>query len=413
MIDTDAIRSRFERLAPFLDERGRRLFAANEALAAGRGGIAAASRATGVARSTIGRGLTELRSGNSLETGRIRRPGGGGKPKTETEPGLLEALEELVRSAILGDPQAALLWVSRSQRQLARTLAERGFTASQKLVGKLLRQLGFSLQANRKTREGARHPDRDAQFEHINHKIAHFQASGQPAISVDTKKKELIGDFKNAGQELRPKGDPEPVRVHDFELPEFGKVAPYGVYDITANSGWVNVGVDHDTAAFAVESIRRWWQALGQKRHPGAKALLITADCGGSNGARVRLWKHELQRFANETGLAITVTHHPPGTSKWNRIEHRLFAFISQNWRGKPLISHEVIVQLIGATTTTGGLDVQCCLDENCYPRGIRISDAEMSAINIARDPFHGEWNYTISPHPRPFDTDVATGIGQ
>jgi len=412
MIDTDALKSRFERLAPFLDERGRRLFAANEALAAGRGGIAAASRATGVARSTIGRGLTELRSGNSLEAGRIRRPGGGGKPKAETEPGLLEALEELVRSAIRGDPQAALLWVSRSQRQLARTLAERGFTASQKLVGKLLRQLGFSLQANRKTREGARHPDRDAQFEHINHKIAQFQASGQPAISVDTKKKELVGDFKNNGRELRPKGDPEPVRVHDFELPELGKVAPYGVYDITANSGWVNLGVDHDTAVFAVESIRRWWQALGQKRHPGAKALLITADCGGSNGARVRLWKHELQRFANETGLAITVSHHPPGTSKWNRIEHRLFAFISQNWRGKPLISHEVIVQLIGATTTTGGLDVQCRLDENCYPKGIKISDAEMSAINIARDPFHGEWNYTISPHPRLSDTDVATGIG-
>lgn len=413
MINIGAIKSRFERLAPFLDERGRRLFVANEALAAGRGGVAAASRATGVARSTIGRGLTELRCGNSLEAGRIRRPGGGGKPKTETEPGLLEALEELVRSAIRGDPQAALLWVSRSQRQLARTLAERGFTASQKLVGKLLRQLGFSLQANRKTREGARHPDRDAQFEHINHKIAQFQASGQPAISVDTKKKELVGDFKNSGRELRPKGDPEPVRVHDFELPELGKVAPYGVYDITANSGWVNVGVDHDTAAFAVESIRRWWQALGQKRHPGAKALLITADCGGSNGARVRLWKHELQRFANQSGLAITVSHHPPGTSKWNRVEHRLFAFISQNWRGKPLISHEVIVQLIGATTTTGGLDVQCRLDENRYPKGIRISDAEMSAINIARDPFHGEWNYTISPHPRLSGTDVATGMGK
>lgn len=413
MIDIDAIEARFERFEPFLDERGRRLFAANEALAAGRGGVAAASRATGVARSTIGRGLTELRSGNSLEAGRVRRPGGGGKPKTETEPGLLEALEELVRSAIRGDPQAALLWVSRSQRQLARRLAERGFTASQKLVGKLLRQLGFSLQANRKTREGTRHPDRDAQFEHINHKIAQFQAGGQPAISVDTKKKELVGDFKNNGRELRPKGDPEPVRVHDFELPELGKVAPYGVYDITANSGWVNVGVDHDTAAFAVESIRRWWEALGQKRHPGATALLITADCGGSNGARVRLWKHELQRFANESGLAITVSHHPPGTSKWNRIEHRLFAFISQNWRGKPLISHEVIVQLIGATTTAGGLDVQCRLDESCYPKGIKISDAEMSAINIARDPFHGEWNYTISPHPCLSDTDVATGTGK
>lgn len=409
MIAIDAIKARFERLAPFLDERGRRLFAANEALAAGRGGVASVSQATGVARSTIGRGLAELRSGNSLAAGRVRRPGGGGKPKTETEPGLLPALEELVQSAIRGDPQAALLWVSRSQRQLARTLAERGFTASQTLVGKLLRQLGFSLQANRKTREGTRHPDRDAQFEHINHKIAQFQARGQPAISVDTKKKELVGDFKNSGRELRPKGDPEPVRVHDFELPELGKVAPYGVYDITANSGWVNVGIDHDTAAFAVASIRSWWQALGQNRYPGATALLITADCGGSNGARLRLWKHELQRFANETGLAITVSHHPPGTSKWNRIEHRLFAFISQNWRGKPLISHEVIVQLIGATTTTSGLDVHGRLDENRYPKGIKISDAEMSVINIVRDAFHGEWNYTIAPQPSLSDIELAT----
>ncbi len=271
--------------------------------------------------------------------------------------------------------------------------------ASQKLVGRLLRKLGFSLQANRKTLEGSAHPDRDAQFEHINRRIKQFQAAGQAAISVDTKKKELVGDFKNGGRELRPKGNPEPVRVHDFKIPALGKVAPYGVYDITDNSGWVNVGIDHDTAAFAVESIRRWWNALGKDRYPGSAGLLITADCGGSNGARVRLWKHELQGFANETGLAITVAHHPPGTSKWNRIEHRLFAFITQNWRGKPLVSHEVIVQLIGATTTTGGLDVQCHLDENSYPKAIRISDAQMSAINIDRDPFHGEWNYTISPN--------------
>jgi len=398
MIDIVAIKVRFETLAPYLDERARRLFAATEAHAAGRGGVAVVSEATGVARSTIGRGLAELRSDNAQLTRRIRRPGGGRKPKIETEPGLLEALEQLVQSAIRGDPEAALLWVSRSQRHLVQALAELGFTASQKLVGRLLRRLGFNLHANRKTREGSAHPDRDAQFEHINEKIKLFQKAGQPTISVDTKKKELVGDFKNGGRELRAKGDPEPVRVHDFKIPELGKVAPYGVYDIAANSGWVNVGIDHDTAAFAVESIRRWWLALGKARYPDATRLLITADCGGSNGARVRLWKRELQIFANETGLSITVAHHPPGTSKWNRIEHRLFAFITQNWRGKPLISHEVIIQLIGATSTSTGLDVQCCLDENDYPKAIKISDAEMNAINIDRDGFHGEWNYTISP---------------
>jgi transposase len=398
MIDIAAVKGRFDRLAPYLDERARRLFVANEALSAGWGGITAVSEATGVARSMIGRGVTELGSDHVQLAGRVRRPGGGSKPKIETEPGLLEALEDLVQSAIRGDPEAALRWVSRSQRHLVGALAERGFTVSQKLVGRLLRRLGFSLQGNRKTHEGASHPDRDAQFEHINEKIRQFQNDSQPAISVDTKKKELVGDFRNGGRELRPKGDPEPVRVHDFTIPELGKVAPYGVYDIAANSGWVNVGIDHDTAAFAVESIRRWWRALGKKRYPGATSLLITADCGGSNGVRVRLWKRELQTFANETGLSITVAHHPPGTSKWNRIEHRLFAFITQNWRGKPLISREVIVQLIAATTTEAGLDVQCCLDENDYPKAIKVSDAEMAAINIACDDFHGEWNYTISP---------------
>jgi Rhodopirellula transposase DDE domain len=398
MIDIAAVKARFGRLAPYLDERARRLFVANEALSAGWGGITAVSEATGVARSTIGRGLAELGSDNVQLAGRVRRPGGGSKSKIETEPGLLEALEDLVQSAIRGDPEAALRWVSRSQRHLVRALAERGFTASQKLVGRLLRRLGFSLQGNRKTREGASHPDRDAQFEHINEKIRQFQNDSQPAISVDTKKKELVGDFRNGGRELRPKGDPEPVRVHDFKIPELGKVAPYGVYDIAANSGWVNVGIDHDTAAFAVESIRRWWRALGKKRYPGTTSLLITADCGGSNGVRVRLWKRELQTFANETGLSITVAHHPPGTSKWNRIEHRLFAFITQNWRGKPLISREVIIQLIAATTTEAGLDVQCCLDENNYPKAIKVSDSQMAAINIACGDFHGEWNYTISP---------------
>jgi hypothetical protein len=295
------------------------------------------------------------------------------------------------------------LWVSKSQRHLAAALAERGFTASQKLVGRLLRRLGFSLQANRKTREGTSHPDRNAQFEYINTQVNAFQAAGQPTISVDTKKKELVGDFKNGGRELRPKGQPEPVRVHDFLLPELGKVAPYGVYDIAANAGWINLGITHDTAAFAVESIRRWWQELGQARYQNANKLLITADCGGSNGARVRLWKSELQVLADQTGLSITVAHLPPGTSKWNRIEHRLFAFITQNWRGKPLLTHQVIVQLIASTKTKTGLTVRCRIDQNAYDKGVKISDAEMAKLNITRADFQGEWNYTIAPR-RPDD---------
>jgi Rhodopirellula transposase DDE domain len=398
VIDTDAIRARFRTLSPFLNERARRLFAASEALAAGRGGVTAVSAATGVARSTIGRGLAELRSEIASSSRHIRRPGGGSKAKIETEPGLLDALNKLVQSAIRGDPEAALLWVSKSQRHLAGALAERGFTASQTLVGRLLRRLGFSLQANRKTREGTNHPDRNAQFEYINAQINAFQSAGQPTISVDTKKKELVGDFKNGGRELRPKGDPEAVRVHDFVIPELGKVSPYGVYDIAANAGWVNLGITSDTAAFAVESIRRWWQELGQPRYPKAAKLLITADCGGSNGSRVRLWKSELQALADQTGLSITVAHLPPGTSKWNRIEHRLFAFITQNWRGKPLVSHQVIVQLIANTTTSTGLTVKCRLDENAYDKGIKVTDAEMAKLNISQADFHGEWNYTFKP---------------
>ena len=398
MIDTASIKARFEALAPFLNERDRRLVAASEAEALGRGGVTAVSAVTGLARSTIGRGLAELRNGENPTPDRVRRAGGGRKPKTETEPGLLEALAKLVQSAIRGDPEAALLWVSKSQRHLARALAERGFTASQKLVGRLLRRLGFSLQANQKTREGTSHPDRNAQFEYINAQVDAFQAAGQPTISVDTKKKELVGDFKNGGRELRPKGEPEPVRVHDFAIPELGKVAPYGVYDIAANAGWINLGINHDTAAFAVESIRRWWKELGQARYHQAKRLLITADCGGSNGARVRLWKTELQALADQTGLSITVAHLPPGTSKWNRIEHRLFAFITQNWRGKPLLTHQVIVQLIASTTTQTGLTVQCRLDQNAYDKGIKVSDAEMAKLNITPANFHGEWNYTIAP---------------
>src|SRR5215213_7367026 len=401
VIEVDDIRARYRQAAKFLDERGRRLFAANEALAIGYGGVTAASAATGLARSTIRRAIVGLQGGSNPIGSRVRRPGGGRKRAVALQPGLPAALEALVEDAIRGGPETPLRWVSRSQRQIARALLGRGFRASQKLAGRLLRELGYSCQANRKTREGTSHPDRDAQFTHINTVVQAAIAAGEPAISVGTKK-ELVGDFRTPGRELRPKHRPEPVRVHDFELPGLGKVAPYGVYDLAANAGWVSVGVDADTAAFAVESIRRWWHRLGQARYPDAKRLVITADCGGSNGARVRLWKRELQRFADETGLAVTVAHLPPGTSKWNRIEHRLFAYISQNWRGKPLVSHQVIVQLIGATTTQTGLTVRCEIDANRYPKGIKVTAAEMAALAIERDPFHGEWNYTISPNQQP-----------
>jgi Rhodopirellula transposase DDE domain len=400
VIDTVAIKARFDALAPVLDERARRLFAASEARAAGHGGVVAVSRATGIARSTIDRGLADLRVGVEQLGGRVRRTGGGGKPAIKTQPGLLATLNELVQSSVRGDPEAALLWVSKSQRHLSAALGERGFIAGQKLVGRLLRRLGFSLQANAKTREGSSHPDRNAQFEHINAQVTAFQAAGEPAISVDTKKKELVGDFKNGGRELRPMGQPEPVRVHDFVIPELGKVVPYGVYDIAANAGWVNLGINHDTAAFAVESIRRWWHELGAARYPAATRLLITADCGGSNGARVRLWKRELQVLADELEIAITVCHLPPGTSKWNRIEHRLFAFITQNWRGRPLVSHQVIVQLIANTRTKSGLTVACRIDAAAYEKGIKVSDVEMAALNIQPANFHGEWNYTFAPRP-------------
>lgn len=402
MIDIADIRLRYQQAEGFLDERGRRLFAANEALAQGYGGVTATSKATGLARSTINRGIKELRAGSNEIGNRVRRPGGGRKSAVAHQPGLPAALEALIDDAIRGDPEAPLRWVSRSLRHLVKALAAQGFKASQRVVANLLRDLKYSCQANRKTREGSNHPDRDKQFAHINATVKAAIAAGEPAISVDTKKKELIGDFKNAGRELRPQKDPEMVRVHDFKIPELGKVAPYGVYDIAANHGWVSVGIDADTGAFAVESIRRWWQKLGQARYPNASRLAISADCGGSNGPRVRLWKRELQRFANETGLHITVTHLPPGTSKWNKIEHRLFAYISQNWRGKPLVSHQVVVQLIAATTTQTGLEVCCEIDGNLYPKGLKVSDQEMQAINITRDDFHGEWNYTISPSQLP-----------
>lgn len=402
MIDIDDIRFRYRRAEAFLDERGRRLFAANEALAHGFGGVTATAAATGLARSTINRGIRELQSGQNPIGSRVRRAGGGRKSAVAHQPGLPAALEALIEDAIRGDPGSPLRWVSRSLRHLVKALSAKGFQASQRVVANLLRDLKYSCQANQKTREGGNHADRDAQFAHINATVKAAIAAGEPAISVDTKKKELVGDFKNAGRELRPQGQPEPVRVHDFKIPELGKVAPYGVYDIAANHGWVSVGIDADTAAFAVESIRRWWQKLGQARYPDATCLTITADCGGSNGARVKLWKRELQRFANETDLSITVTHLPPGTSKWNKIEHRLFAFITQNWRGKPLVSHAVIIQLISATMTETGLQVCCEIDGNLYPKGVQVTQQEMQAINLLRDDFHGEWNYTIAPNQQP-----------
>jgi hypothetical protein len=398
VIDESAIRQRYEALSPVLDERGRRRFAAAEATAAGLGGIRAVNRATGIARSTIGRGLRELRTGETPDVARVRRVGGGRKPVSETDPSLLDDLRGLVEPQTRGDPQSPLLWTSKSLRKLSQSLCDMGHKIGRTLVGELLHKLNYRLQANRKTREGSHHPDRDAQFHYINDRVKEALAAGEPAISVDTKKKELVGDFKNAGREWRPKGSPEEVRVHDFVIPELGRAVPYGVYDIAGNAGWVSVGIDHDTAAFAINAIRSWWKLMGGKRYPNAHSLTITADGGGSNGSRVRLWKIELQKLADELGIPITVCHLPPGTSKWNKIEHRLFSFITGNWHGKPLVSHQVIVQLIAATTTKAGLTVRCQLDRNSYPAGIKVSDAQMRAINLARHDFHGEWNYTVSP---------------
>lgn len=400
MIDDAAIKLRYAALDPVLDERGRRRFAAAEALAAGRGGVTAVARITGIARSTIDRGLAELRGEAEPDAApdRVRRKGGGRRPLVVTDPTLLTDLKDLVEPTTRGDPTAPLLWTAKSLRNLAAGLRELGHRIGHNVVADLLRDLGYSLQANRKTREGTNHPDRNAQFEYINRKMKQALAAREPAISVDTKKKELVGDFKNGGREYRPKGQPEPVRVHDFIIPELGRAAPYGVYDIADNAGWVSVGIDKDTASFAVNSIRRWWQTMGRARYPHATKLLITADCGGSNGVRVRLWKRELQNLANELGIAITVCHLPPGTSKWNKIEHRLFSFITQNWRGKPLVSHQTIVQLIAATTTDTGLKVRSEIDPNTYPAGVKVTDDEMDAINILRHKFHGDWNYTIRP---------------
>ena len=397
MIDEDAIRYRWETVGCKLDERGRRMFAAAEVRTAGWGGLAVVARVTGLARSTIGRGEDDL-DAEPIAKGRVRRAGGGRKAVSESDPELVPELRRLVESATLGDPMRPLIWVSKSMDKLAATLTAMGHPISADTVRKELVKLGFSRQLNRKADEGSKHPDRNAQFEYINKEVVAAQAERQPVISVDTKKKELVGNFKNGGTDYRPKGDPRRVNVHDFEDKQLGKVVPYGVYDVTANTGFVSVGITSDTAEFAVQSIRCWLERMGNQRYPKARKLTITADCGGSNGARVRLCKVELQKLADETGLVLRVHHYPPGTSKWNKIEHRLFCHITQNWRGRPLTDRVAVVELIGATTTKAGLKVECALDERTYQKGIKVSDAEMASLDITGDTFHPEWNYTIKP---------------
>jgi len=395
-----ALRTKFEALQPVMDERVRRQWAAAEALALGYGGISAVAAATGLARNTIAAGIAELRqrTDDYEPTPSLRRPGAGRKPLTTLDPELLHALDRLVDPATRGAPDSPLRWTCEGTRKLADELTGQGHPVSDRTVAHLLRQTGYSLQANRKTREGGRHPDRNAQFEYLNDQARRRQQRGQPVISVDTKKKELVGDFRNGGREWQPAGQPEGVRVHDFQDKELGKAIPYGVYDVTNNQGWVSVGITHDTAYFAAATIRRWWQRMGAARFPRARGILITADGGGSNGVRTRLWKVALQGLADELELALSVCHFPPGTSKWNKIEHRLFCHITQNWRGRPLVSREAIVSLIGKTTTEAGLRVEAELDTNDYPTGIKVTDEQLAALNLKRAAFHGEWNYTISP---------------
>lgn len=396
----DAVEARFLSLKPTFDERSRRLWAAAEALAAGRGGATLVHRATGIARSTIYEGIKELKDPGRLRDvdSRTRSSGGGRKKAIEVEPELRSALEALVEPITRGDPESALRWTCKSLRILAGELNEQGYTISHASVGQLLRDMGYSLQANAKTTEGKQHPDRNEQFEFINLLVEENLEKGNPVISVDAKKKELVGSFKNAGREWHPKGAPEKVNVYDFLSCAEGRATPYGVYDVGKDEGWINIGTDKDTAAFAVESIRRWWSMMGRENYPEASQLVITADGGGSNGSRIRLWKTQLQDFCNEIQMPIAVSHFPPGTSKWNKIEHRLFSFISMNWRGKPLTSFETILNLISSTKTTSGLSVMAGIDLNAYPKGIKVSDAQMRMIDISRNEFHGEWNYTLRP---------------
>jgi len=396
---TAEIRQRFRELSPALHERGRRLFAAAEARAYGFGGVSAVARATGMARSTIARGVAEIGNEFPPQAWRIRQPGGGRRAKRDCDASLLSDLKRLVAPHTRGDPMRTLLWTSKSLRHLSQALHEQGHAACPHVVADSLRELGYSLQANRKITEGGQHMDRNAQFQYLNDQATAFLQAHEPAISVDTKKKELVGNFQNHGREWRPRGAPETVNVHDFIDPKLGRAVPYGVYDIADNKGWVSVGTDHDTASFAVEAIRRWWTTMGHERYPQASRLLISADGGGSNGYRVRLWKIELQTLADELRIPITVCHLPPGTSKWNKIEHRLFSFITLNWRGKPLRSFRTIVQLIAATTTAAGLTVRAELDERKYPKGVKISDAQLAKVRLTRHSFHGDWNYTITPN--------------
>ncbi len=393
------IKQKYELLKPVLNERSRRRFAAVEANAIGRGGITIVSLATGLNRNTIGRGIKELSNKDEMSPERIRKSGGGRKKISDTHPEIKKNLEMLIEPYSRGDPMSPLRWTTKSLRKLSDELKDLDMLVSHESVATLLRSMKYSLQSNRKIREGTNHPDRNAQFEHINEKVKSQLNQGDPVISVDAKKKELVGNFKNSGKEWRPKGNPEEVRMHDFMIKKLGKVCPYGVYDIIKNEGWVSVGIDHDTAQFAVESIRQWWKSMGKEKYKKPKSILITADAGGSNGYRSRLWKKELQKLVNRIKTPISVCHFPPGTSKWNKIEHRLFSYISKNWKAKPLVSHEVIVNLIASTTTKTGLKVRCRLDERKYPIGIRISNKEMKNINIKADQFHGEWNYTISPN--------------
>ncbi len=386
------------KLLPVMTERSIRIWAATEAKALGRGGVSAVSRATGINRNTIAKGLKELESPETLAPDRIRRAGGGRKRTSVIDPTLMRDLERLIDPQTRGDPESPLRWTCKSVRKLADELKRKRHQVSHKLVAALLHEMGYSLQANRKVREGTNNPDRNAQFEKINRKVRHRISRQQPVISVDCKKKELVGDFKNGGREWHPKGQPEEVRVHDFKIKELGKAIPYGVYDLQQNKGWVSVGVSHETSAFAVATIRRWWKEMGRESYPNATSLQIVADSGGSNGSRVRLWKWELQKLANQTGLKISVSHLPPGTSKWNKIEHRLFSYITHNWRGQPLLTHATIVNLIANTSTKSGLKVRCILDRKEYPPKIEVTDEQMASIKIKRDDFHGEWNYTIHP---------------
>jgi DNA-binding phage protein len=392
------LRAMFEQVSPRLDERQRRLLAAAAARTLGRGGITLVASATGMSRQTIYDGLADLDDPTGLAAGRVRRPGGGRKRLVERDPGLVAALEALVDPDTRGDPESPLRWTCKSTSQLARALTAQGHPVSDDTVGRLLKQQDYTLQRTRKTLEGAQHPDRDAQFQYLNEQARSHLADRQPVVSVDTKKKELVGNYATGGAEWQPSGAPVEVKVHDFPDKQLGKAIPYGVYDLDANTGWVSVGTDHDTASFAVATLARWWQQLGRALYPHAERLLVCADAGGSNGYRVRAWKTELARFAAKTGLAVTVCHFPPGTSKWNRIEHRLFSAISVNWRGRPLVSHEVIVELIGATTTRTGLRVQAELDRGVYPLGVKVSDAELAAVPLTRHDWHGEWNYSIAP---------------